>query len=46
MYEIVMNGVTLCQSPIPRLGYSPELIRKMLAAGYEYRHDGKPVKRI
>lgn len=46
MYELKLFGTTMLRSPIPLCGYTPERLRKILAAGYEYYCDGKRIKRV
>lgn len=44
-YEIRRDGVTVCNSCIPRCGYSASQIREMIDAGYRYCVDGKVQKK-
>lgn len=45
-YEIRRDGVCLCSSTIPRLGYSVKMLRGMLKDGYRYYVNGKMVRKI
>lgn len=42
LYEIRRGNAILAQSPLPDLGYSPELLRRMEEDGYTAYVDGKP----
>lgn len=46
VYEIRLNGETVCTSSMPRLGYTPKRLREMLAAGYKYCADGKIQRKV
>lgn len=45
-YEIRRDGVTLLNSPIPLCGYSPKMLRQIVADGHKYYVDGKYQRKI
>lgn len=45
-YEIRRDGVTVCASSVPLCGYSPKMLRKIVADGYKYYVDGKYQRKI
>ena len=46
MYEIKRGGVTVCRSEtLVRCGYTEKQLKGMLADGYRYYVDGKPVRK-
>lgn len=45
LFEIRRGDTVLAQSPLPNLGYSPELLRRLEADGYTLYVDGKPRKK-
>lgn len=44
-YEVRKDGVVCCASYLPMCGYSPQIIKEMQEAGFEFYADGKKVKR-
>lgn len=41
VYEIRMDGRTICTSSIPMCGYRREVLRQIVAAGFLYCVNGK-----
>lgn len=46
VYEIRRDGVTVCASSLPMLGYSVKRLRGLLADGYRYYAGGKLQRKI
>lgn len=45
LYEIRRGDTVLATSPLPNLGYSPELLRRIEEDGHTVYVDGKPRRR-
>lgn len=47
IYEIQnRDGEVVCTSPIQQLGYSADRMKQILADGYSYYIDGKPLRKL
>lgn len=46
IYELRKDGNTICQSPIPFLGYRKPQLRQIVNDGYKYYVDGKYQRKV
>ena len=46
VYEIKLDGRTVLTSSLPMCGYSREVLRKIVAAGFRYCVNGKIQRKI